>query len=149
MLTWLKDNGPVIGALTGALVAFIAILQFIVVGPMNSRFDDLRSEMNQRLIELRSDVNDRFGLMEKYINARFDAVDQRFDLQDRNMGDRFDAVDQRFDAVDQRLEAVEQRLGRLEIEVSDLRALSDRVSRNEGRIDQLAEQIRAAPTPGP
>lgn len=145
MPAWLKENGPFIGGLTGVVVALIAVLQFVVVGPMNNRFDDLRSDMN-----------DRFALMENYINARFDAVDERFDLQDRHINARFDAmdqrfkaVDQRFDAVDQRLEALEQRLGRLETDVSELRSLNDRISRNEGRIDQLAEQLRAAPTPGP
>lgn len=131
MPTWLKENGPVIGALAGVVVAFIAVLQIVVVGPMNNRFGDLRS-----------DVNDRFGLMEKYINARFDAIDQRFDLQDRHMNARFDAMDQR-------LKAVDQRLGRLETDVSELRSLSDRISGNEGRIDQLAEQLQAAPTPSP
>ncbi|MDE0205741.1 MAG: hypothetical protein OXP66_06930 [Candidatus Tectomicrobia bacterium] len=141
MPTWLKENGPSIGALTGVVAAFIAVLQFVVVGPMSSRFDDLRS-----------DVNDRFGLMEKYMNARFDAVDERFDAVDQRfdaVDQRFEAVDQRFDAVDQRLEAVEQRLGRLGTDVSALRSLSDRISRNEERIDQVAEQLRAAPTPGP
>ena len=142
MPTWLKEHGPVIGALIGVVVAFIAVLQFVVVGPMTSRVDDLRSDVNERFNELRSDVNNRFGLMEKYINARFDAMDERFDLQDRH-------INTRFDAMDQRLEAVEQRLGRLESDVSELRSLRDRISRNEGRIDQLAEQLQAAPTPGP
>ena len=65
-----------------------------------------------------------------------DAVDQRFD-----------AVDQRFDAVDQRIDAV--RLGRLEDDVSELRTLSDKVSRNEGRIDVLTGQVQTAPQPVP
>lgn len=39
VLTWLKDNAAVIGALAGALVAFAAVLQLVVVGPMNQRFD--------------------------------------------------------------------------------------------------------------
>lgn len=39
MLTWLKDNASVIGALAAALVAFVAVLQFVVVDPINARFD--------------------------------------------------------------------------------------------------------------
>ena len=135
MRTWLKDNGPIIGTLAGVVVAFVAALQLVVVGPMNSRFDDLRSEMNQRFNDLRSEMNQRFDHQDKYMNSRFDAVDQRFDHQDTYMNSRFDAVDQRLD--------------RLETDVSELRALSDRVSRSEGRIDQLAEQLQSAPTPGP
>ena len=125
-MTWLKENVPVIGAMTGVIVAFVTVLHFVVVGPMNARFDDLRSEMNQR-----------FDQQDKYMNARFDAVDQRFE-----------AVDQRFDAVDQRFDAVDQRLDRLETEVSELRTLGERISRNEGRIDLLTEQLQAIPTPG-
>ena len=124
MKTWLKDNVPVIGALAGAVVALVAILQLAIVGPMNRGFDDLRAEMNQR-----------------------------FDQQHKYMDSRFDAVDQRFAAVDQRFESVDQRLDRLTDEVSELRVLvigiGERVSRNEGRIDLLTEQLQAAPTPNP
>jgi len=74
MLTWLKDNGTVIGALAGVLVAVVAILQLVVVGPMNRRFD-----AQERYIEQRFDQQD------KYINARFDAVGQRFDAQDQRL----------------------------------------------------------------
>jgi len=73
MLAWLRDNGPVIGALAGAFVAFAAILQLVVVGPMNQRFD----------------------AQDKYMNARFDAVDQRFEAVDQ----RFDAQDERLDLL--------------------------------------------------
>ena len=40
-MSWLKDRAPTIGALTGAVVAVVAILQLAVVGPMNNRFDDM------------------------------------------------------------------------------------------------------------
>ena len=117
MLTWLKDNGPVIGALTGALVAFVAVLQFVVVGPMNRRFDAQDKYINQR-----------FDAQDKYINARFDAVDRRFDAQD-------------------------ERLDLLTKEVAELRRLTvsiiERVSRNEGQIDFLHEQIQTIDTPTP
>ena len=95
MLTWLKDNGPVIGALAGALLTLVAVLQFLVAGPVNRGFDDLRSEMIQRL------------------------------------------------------DTVDERLGRLETGVSELRTLSDRVSRNEGQIDLLREQLRTVDAPAP
>ena len=129
-MTWLRENVAVIGAIAGVLVALVTVLQLVVVGPMNGRFDDLRSEINQR-----------FDQQGKYMNARFDAVDQRFEEQNKYMNARFDAVDQRFDAV-------EQRLDRLETEVSELRSLGERISRSEGRIDLLTEQLQVIPTPG-
>ena len=163
MLTWLKDNAPVIGALAAALLVLVAILQLLVAGPINrgfddlrsemssrfeavdrrfeavdKRFDDLRSEMRGRLSDLRSDMNIRFGDLRSDMNRGFEAVDQRFE-----------AVDQRFEAVDQRLDAMDQRLGRLETGVSGLRTLSDRVSRNEGQIDLLREQLRTVDAPTP
>ena len=146
-MTWLKDYGPVIGAMAGVLVAFAAVLQLVVVGPINNRFDavdqrfnDLRSEMNQRLNDLRAEMNQRFDQQDKYINARFDAVDQRFEAVDQRFNDLRAEMHQRFDVVD-------QRLGRLESDVSELRTLSDRVSRNEGRIDLLTEQLQVVPAP--
>ena len=132
----LKEYVPAIGAITGVLLALVTVLHLVVVVPMNARFGDLRSDMNARFGDLRSEMNQRFDQQDKYMNARFDAVDQRFD-----------AVDQRFDAVDQRIDAVEQRLGRLETEVSELGTLGERISRNEGRIDLLTEQLQPIPTP--
>ena len=104
--TWLKDNGPVIGALADALVAVMAVLQLVVVGPMNRGFGDLRSDMNGR-----------FDQQDKYIKARFDARDQR--------------------------------LGGLEVDVSELHTLSDRVSRNEGQINFLMERLQTVDAPSP
>ena len=131
MLTWLKDNGPVIGAVAGALLALAAILQLLVAGPINRGFDDLRSEMS----------------------SRFEAADQRFSDLRSDMNQRFNdlrlEMNQRLDSVDQRLDAVEQRLGRLETDVSALRMLSDRVSRNEGQIDLLREQLQTVDAPTP
>ena len=128
MKTWLKDNVPVIGALAGAVVALVAILQLAIVGPMNRGFDDLRAEMNQR----------------------FQAVDQRFDDMNRSMNQRFDQQDK---YMNTRFEAVDRRLDQLTDEVSELRTLvigiGERVSRNEGRIDLLTEQSQATPVPSP
>ncbi|MDE0206614.1 MAG: hypothetical protein OXP66_11370 [Candidatus Tectomicrobia bacterium] len=136
MKPWLKDNGTVIGALAGVLVAFVAVLQLVVVGPMNRRFD-----AQERYIE------QRFNQQDRYINARFDAVDQRFEAVDQ----RFEAVDQRFDdlraEMNQRFNQQDQRLDQLTDEVSALRALvvgiGERVSRNEGAIGVIREQLQA------
>ena len=128
MKTWLKEYVPVIGALAGVVIALVAILQLAIVGPMNRGFDDLRAEMNQRFDDMNRSMDQRFDDMNQ-------SMDQRFDQQDKYMNTRFDAV--------------EQRLGRLETDVSELRSLSDRVSRNEGRIDLLTEQLQPAPIPSP
>jgi chromosome segregation ATPase len=84
-------------------------------------------------------------------------LDQRLDTQDKLISQRFDAQDryinQRFDAIDQRFDAMDKRIDRLTEEVSELRRLtvsiSERVSRNEGQIDVIREQIQAADTPSP
>ena len=95
-------------------------------------------------------VDQRFNAQEKLISQRFDAQDkyinQRFDAQDKYIDQRFDAVDQRFDDQDRRLD-------RLTDEVSELRklivGLSERVSRNEGEIDVIRQQLQTADAPTP
>ncbi|MDE0205913.1 MAG: hypothetical protein OXP66_07795, partial [Candidatus Tectomicrobia bacterium] len=76
---------------------------------------------DKRIDDLRSEMNQRFDQQDKYMNARFDAQDERLDLLTR--------------------------------EVSELRALVvgiiERVSRNEGQIDFLHEQLQATPLPSP
>ena len=82
------------------------------------------------------------------MNQRFDAMerhmDQRFDAQDKYINERFNAVDQRFDAQDQRLD-------RLGDEVAELRKLTigigERVSRSEGQIEIIREQIKTVDAP--
>ena len=94
-------------------------------------------------------LDQRLDAQDKLIAQRFEAVDQRFDAVDQ----RFDSVYQRFDAVDQRFDAMDKRIDRLADEVSELRKLTvsigERVSRNEGRIDVILDQMRAADTPSP
>ena len=51
--------------------------------------------------------------------------------------------------MNQRLDAVDERLGRLDTGVSALRTLSDRVSRNEGQIDFLRDQLQTVDAPTP
>ena len=122
MPSWIQKHGDTlitIAAVIGSFAALVAIL------------------------DLRPDAQD------KLIAQRFEAVDQRFEAVDQ----RFDAVDQRFDALDQRFDAVDKRIDRLADEVSELRKLTvgigERVSRNEGRIDVILDQMRAADTPSP
>ena len=149
MRTWLKDNGPAIGAFAGVIVALVAVLQLAVAGPMNRRFDDLRAMINQRFDQQNTYINERFDQQDKYMNARFGAVDQRFTAVDQ----RFDAVDQRFTAMDQRFDAMGQRIDRLTDEVSELRLLvtgiGERVSRNEGHIQIIREQLQTVGAPAP
>ena len=167
MRTWLKDNGGGFIAI-GALLTF---LQFFVVTPLrnqsNQNFETLTRQINQRfdVQDKRFDVQDkRIDAQDKRIddlqagmNARFDAQDksinQRFDAQDKSINQRFDAQDkyinQRFDAVDQRFDAQDRRIEDLAKDISDLRTLSERVSRNEGRTDAIMEQLQTADAPSP
>ena len=152
MKNWLKSSAPVAGAFVGVIVALVAVLQLVVVGPMNRRFEDLRVHMDQRfeavdqrfeatdrrIDDLRSDMNERFNDLRAEMDHRFEAVNQRFD-----------AVDQRFDAVDRRIDAVDRRLGRVEVGLSELRTPGDRVSRNEGQIDILRDQLQTVDAPTP
>ena len=116
---WIKDNAAPVAVIITILGGFAGIIQFSVVRPIHQRFD----------------------AQDKYINQRFDAQDkrtddlkaeinQRFDAQDKYINQRFDAVDQRFDAQDQRIEDLAK-------DVSEFRKLSERVSRNETRIDTI------------
>ena len=138
MNAWLKDNAPIFGAFAALLLALVAAMQLVVVGPMNRGFDDLRSEMQARF---------------EAVDHRFETVDQRFGDLRSEMRDGFAAVDQRFadlrSDMNQRLEAVDQRLGRLEDAVSELRTLSDRVSRNRGQIRIIREQLQTVDAPAP
>lgn len=134
MRTWLKENG---GGFI-AIGALLTSLQFFVVAP------------------LRHQSNQNFETLTRQINQRFDAQDDRLDAQDKRIDDlqagqegmnaRFDAQDkfinQRFDAQDRRIEDLAN-------DVSELRTLSERVSRNEGRIDVIMEQLQTADAPSP
>ena len=136
MPNWIEKHGDTlitIAAVIGSFAALVAIL-----GQQLDAQDKL--------------IAQRFGAVDQRFDAvyqRFDAVYQRFDAVDR----RFDSIDQRFDAVDQRFDAMDKRIDRLADEVSELRKLtvsiSERVSKNEGRIDVILDQMRAADTPSP
>ena len=100
-MTWLKDNAPAIGAVAGALLAFVAILQFVVVRPINARFDQQDKY-----------INTRFDQQDKYINARFDAVDQRLDRLEtevselRTLGERISHNTGRIDLLTEQIQAI-------------------------------------------
>ncbi len=102
-------------------------------------------------------VHQRFDAQDKLISQRFDAQDRRTDNLDASMNQRFDAQDKRTDNLEanmnRRFDAQERRFDRLTDEVSELRKLtvsiSERVSRNEGEIDVIREQIQAADKPSP
>ena len=77
---------------------------------------------------LRNQSNQNYEALRQEMNQRFDAQDKY--------------INQRFDAQDRRLEDLAR-------EVAELRNLSDRVSRNEGRIDAIMEQLQTADAPSP
>lgn len=162
MRTWLKENGGGFIAI-GALLTF---LQFFVVTPLrhqsNQNFETLTQQINQRFDaqDKRLDAQDRriddLQAGQAGMDARLDAQDKRLDdLQagQAGMNARFEAQDkfinQRFDAVDLRFDAQDRRIEDLANGVSDLRTLSERVSRNEGRIDVIMEQLQTADAPSP
>ena len=142
---WIEDNAGSIAVTIAILGGFAAIIQVSVVRPMhqgfdavNQRIDDQIKYVNQRFDDQNRAINQRFDDQNKLINQRFDAVNQRFD-----------AVNQRFDAVDQRFDAQDRRTEDLVKDVSELRKLSDRVTRSETRIDTLTEQLQTADAPSP
>ena len=88
-------------------------------------------------------------------------MDQRFNAQDKLIAQRFNAqdklIDQRFNAQDRRIDDLKadmnRRFDRLTDEVFELRKLTisiiERVSRNEGEIDVIREQLQIADKPAP
>ena len=112
-------------------------------------------------------IDRRFDVQDKLIDQRFESVDQRFESVDQRfeaLNHRFEAIDQRFDAQDRRIDDLKaemtrrfdaqgERLDRLTDEVSELRKLTvgiiERVSRNEGEIDVIRDQLRTADKPAP
>ena len=87
----------------------------------------------------------KFALVDP-MHQRFDALDQRFDAIGQRFDDLYKYVDERFNAVDQRLDS-------LTSEVSELRKLTaritERISRNEGEIDVIRQQLQTADKPTP
>ena len=135
-----RDTLITVATVLVAFLGFVAIIDQRFNAQenlINQRFD----AQDRRIDNLEADMNQRFDAMYRYMNQRFDAQDrymsQRFDDQDRYMDQRFDAVDQRLD--------------QLTSEAAELRKLTvgiiERVSRNEGEIDVIREQLQTADKP--
>ena len=153
---WITDNAGPITVTIAILGGFAAIIQFSVVRPMhqgfdavNQRFDDQITYIHQHFDDQNRSINQRFDDQNRAINQRFDAVNHRFDAVNQRFDDRDKYISQRFDAVDQRFDAQDRRIEDLVEDVSELRKLSDRVTRNETRIDTLTEQLQTADAPSP
>jgi chromosome segregation ATPase len=146
---WIKDNAAPVAVIITILGGFAGIIQFSVVRPIHQRFDAQDKYINQRFDaqdkrtdDLKAEINQRFDAQDKRIDDLKAEINQRFDAQDKYINQRFDAVDQRFDAQDKRIEDLAK-------DVSEFRKLSERVSRNETRIDTIKEQLQAADAPAP
>ncbi len=82
------------------------------------------------------------------MNQRFDALEKHLD---QRIDDLTALVNQRFDAHDQRFDTHDRRLDRLAGEIAELRKLTirigERLSRSEGQIDVIREQIKTVDAP--
>ena len=159
MPTYFEKYGHTLITLAAIIAAFVGLVTI----------NGNRLDAQDRLIsQLFVAVNQRLDAQDRLISQHFAAVNQRLDAQDK----RLDGQDQRIDGLEagmnqridgleagmnQRIDGLEagmnQRLDRLIDEVAELRRLtvgiSERVSRNEGEIDVIREQLRIADTPSP
>ena len=127
MWNWTKEQAGPIAAIATVLIVLTGLIQFGVINPMHQRFDAI----NQRFDAQGKRMDD----LKAEMNQRFDAVDRRFDAQDKY-------INQRFDAQDKRIEDLAKG-------VSDLRKLGERVSRNEGEIDVIRQQLQTSDVSSP
>ena len=138
MTNWIKENKTPIMVVVSAVATIMVVLGVMLtsINTIHYRLDDT----NQRFSDLRAEMNQRFDAQDKYINQRFDAQDKRIDDLENDLKTE---INLRFNAQDQRLE-------RLENDVSELHTLivsiRDRVSRNEGQINLLTQQLNTAET---
>ena len=158
MPTYLEKYGHTVITVAAIIAAFVGLVTI-----NGNRFDaqDRRLDAQDRLIsQLFEGVNQRLDGQDRRLDAQdrlisqlFEGVNQRLDGQDTLINRHFEAVDRHFEAVNQRLDGHDKRLDRLTDEVSELRRLtvgiSERVSRSEGEIDVIREQLRIADTPSP
>lgn len=133
MPTYFERHGHTLITLAAIVAAFVGLVTI-----NGNRFD----AQDRRL-----DAQDRL------ISQLFELVNQRLDAQDRLINQHFEGVNRQFEGVNRRLDGHDKHLERLTDEVSELRRLtvgiSERVSRNEGEIDVIREQLRIADTPSP
>lgn len=137
MPTYFEKYGHTLITLAAIATAFVGLVT------INGNRFDAQNKFNDQMVQL---VIQRLDAQDTFINQHFEAVNQRLNAQDT-------LISQHFEAVNQRLDGHDKRLDRLTDEVSELRRLtvgiSERVSRNEGEIDVIREQIRTADTPSP
>ena len=133
MPTYFERHGHTIITLAAIVAAFVGVVTI-----NGNRFDA---------------QDRRLDAQDKLISQLFELVNQRLDAQDRLINQHFEGVNRQFEAVNQRLDSHDKHLERLTDEVSELRRLtvgiSERVSRSEGEIDVIREQLRIADTPSP
>jgi exonuclease VII large subunit len=119
MWTWLKDNGT-------ALIALATILTAVLTS---------NNAIHHRLNDIRTDVNQRFDAQDKRLDDLKADINQRFDAQDKYMNQRFDIQGKRLDGLTD--------------EVSQVHRLSDRIARNDMRLDTVEQQLQTADAPAP
>ena len=141
MPTFFARHADTFATIATIILAFVGLVALV----------DQRFNAQEELINQRFEAQDRrIDNLEAAINQRFDAVNQRFEAQDSRIDNLEAAINQRFDAqdryIDQGFATANQRLDQLTVETSELRKLLtsiiERVSRNEGEIDVIREQIR-------
>lgn len=147
MPTYFEKYGHTVITVAAIIAAFVGLVTI-----NGNRFDaqDRRLDAQDKLIsQLFELVNQRLDAQDRLISQHFEGVNQQFEGVNRH----FEAIDRQFEAVNQRLDSHDKRLDRLTDEVSELRRLvvgiSERVSRNEGEIDVIREQLRIVDTPSP
>jgi tetrahydromethanopterin S-methyltransferase subunit G len=129
--------------LAGLFIAMITMFNQVNarLDVLNDRIDRVQAETNGRLDHMQAETNGRLDRMQAETNARFEAVDARFD----QMFDRMDRMqaenNRRFDAhqveTNRRFDAV----------LEAIMSFDRRVSRNEGQIEIIREQLQAEGSP--
>ena len=138
MTNWIKENKTPITVVVSAVATITVVLGVMLtsINTIHYRLDDT----NQRFSDLRAEMNQRFDAQDKYINQRFDAQDKRIDDLENDLKTE---INLRFNAQDQRLERLENNVSELHTLIVSIR---DRVSRNEGQINLLTQQLNTAET---
>ncbi|GAA2317644.1 hypothetical protein GCM10010149_82440 [Nonomuraea roseoviolacea subsp. roseoviolacea] len=80
-----------------------------------TKIDERFNQLDARIDETRAEMKQGF----QHVSERLDLIDLRFEQVDG----RFAKIDDRFEAIDQRFETLDQRLGRVEGDMSDIKAM--------------------------
>ena len=151
MPTYFEKYGHTLITLAAIIAAFVGLVTI-----NGNRFDaqDTRLDAQDKRLDAQGQlISQLFAAVNQRLDAQDRLINERFDAQDRLINQQFEAVNHRLDAQDKRLDAQDKRLDRLTDEISELRKLtvgiSERVSRSEGEIDVIREQLRIADTPSP